>query len=258
MQFCDKNWLKLIDIKGLIAALLSYVIYQYTMEIPIEPIYVPPNDSSVHYPIVQSEVFPRRTLEFLVYFVFNCFIICIFILQHFFPRLFKKFNLMTAIWTEIVCVSAASSVTCFAKSYVGWPRPTMYTKCGYNATYETCKLQGRKRDKEFISWPSAHATLAGSAGIFMACFFQATCKSDDLLISLLSTVFLAFSVYVCGSRIKDFKHHPDDVTAGLIIGAGVSYFIWITTKKNIYTKEKEKTKFIHEERDVHPIESDEP
>ena len=239
MIFDSLKWSKLFDFKGFLAAFLSFLIYKYSMSLPPDPIFVPPNDSNVNFPIVNSEVFPRRSLEYLVLIGFNIFIIIIYILQHFLPHLFKYFNLMTAIWTELTCVFIASSATCFAKAYVGWPRPTMYTKCGYNSTYETCKLQGNKKNKEFISWPSAHATLATSAGVFMAFFFQATCKSQDLLISLISTIFLGFSVYVCSSRIKDFKHHPDDVTAGMVIGGGISYFIWITSKDNIYKKEKE-------------------
>ncbi|EAY21111.1 PAP2 superfamily protein [Trichomonas vaginalis G3] len=131
----------------------------------------------------------------------------------------------------------------------------MRTKCGPEANYTTCRLNGTKRDKEFISWPSAHATEAGSAGVFVAFFVQEVFVDKNLLISFASAVlFLGFGVYVGGSRIKDFKHHPDDVTAGLLIGAGVSYFIWTNMKKKIFTVEKKPIEFAPEANEMRDVE----
>ena len=172
MKICKNKVFEFIDLRSLAAACLSYYLWQLSMKIENHPIHVPQNDSNVNFPVVKSEVFPRNTLDTIVFVAFNVIIVLVYILQFFLPKIFKKINLMTAIWTEITCISVSSIITCLAKGYVGWPRPTMYAVCGYNATYETCKVKGKKREKQFISWPSSHATLACSAGIFMTCFIQ--------------------------------------------------------------------------------------
>lgn len=243
-----------LDFKNLIAACLSYLLWQFSMSTPTQPIFVPDNDPSVLYPAVQSEIFPRKTLEYTIFYGFGIFFALVAALSKLFPKFIKKFNFFTLLWAEITCISTASIITCLAKSYVGWPRPTMRTKCGENANYTTCNLKSPKRDKEFISWPSAHATEAASAGLFLALFVDAVLVDDSLFKSMLSAIlFIGFAVFVGGSRIRDFKHHPDDVTSGLLIGFLVTYYIWSSVKAKIFDVQPDPSPFTPDESGMQDI-----
>ena len=147
---------KQIDILGLFFALISIILWKVSMNKSPNPIYVPPNFSSINYP--HSTVHTPKTL--LDYFVFIGSISIIFILNflsNYFPS-WRQFNIISSIWSVIIANCFALAIACYFKSYVGWPRPDTYSVCGYNSNYETCNSS--KRDSQFLSWPSYHATQA--------------------------------------------------------------------------------------------------
>ena len=49
---------------------------------------------------------------------------------------------------------------------------------------------------------------------------------------------MAWSLWVCGTRIVDFKHRFSDVAAGMIIGTVTATFIFLVyrTSRNLYEK----------------------
>jgi len=215
-------------------AIITYVLWILSSKIPVDPIYVPPNDLTITFPIMSTESVLRTNLENYVIFGYIFIIILVFFAQMAFPKLFKKFHLFSAIFSHIISISLSGAITNACKSYVGWPRPTLFTKCGIG--YTNCTKS--QLDKEFISWPSSHSTTAMSSSSFMIMFINNIFRSANSFILLISTPFIIFALYVAGSRIKDYKHHPDDVTSGLFIGFVVTYFVFCSVKKRIFRKEK--------------------
>jgi membrane-associated phospholipid phosphatase len=106
------------------------------------------------------------------------------------------------------------------KGFVGLARPDLYAQCGYNATFAECKEKiGHAADNAFKSWPSGHSSIAMSGFLFPALFGQRLVKVKQLWVSVLFSAFIVFAFYLATTRVKDFRHHTDDVLAGFFIGS---------------------------------------
>lgn len=233
------RFIKYFNIADCVCSILCVGLWFVCMNTPTKPLHIPPNDASVTYPRASSQVFMRNTLEYLVLPGFIGIIIILFPFTYYFPKIFICFSFFTAIWVEIASVAAANAITCIFKGYVGFPRPDTFTVCGQNTQYENCTA--KKKDKQFISWPSTHATTSMSGCTYMALFIQRTVRDKYrvLFIQLIPLLFVVLGIYVGATRIRDFKHHPDDVTAGLLIGFIVPVILYIGAEKRIFPKKEE-------------------
>ena len=228
------------------------------MNTSVKPMIIPPVDPSVNYPLSSSNI-SKTFLDNLIFIGSTCLILILFIISNIFPKFIKRFYLFTAIWymISINCISLATSS--YFKSFVGWPRPDTYAVCGFNSTFETCTSL-KKREKQFLSWPSYHATQAMTGATFNALFLQKTLPKF-IIFDLLELSMILYAIYVGATRIKDYKHHPEDVTAGFLIGFIIPVFLWNGAKKRIFSKKniienhpnlQEK----HESSEILPIEVD--
>ncbi|OHS98378.1 PAP2 superfamily protein [Tritrichomonas foetus] len=230
------KFLKDIDLFNMLMAIISYILWQVSMTTQPNPMHIPPMDASVNYPLSTSKV-SKTFLDNLIFFGSISTILILYLLSLYFPKHFKKFYLFSSIWSLIMANCFSLAIASYFKSYVGWPRPDTYAVCGYNTTYETCKSS--KKDKQFLSWPSYHAAQAMAGATYLSFFIQKVLPKCVLFDMIgLSMIFSA--IYVGATRIRDFKHHPDDVTAGILVGFVVSFFMWNGAKKRIFVKKEKK------------------
>ena len=80
-----------------------------------------------------------------------------------------------------------------------------------------------------LSFPSGHASFAFQAAVFTILFLQSkysaklkmtrsSIEQSSLIIPFLQVIALSLATFTAVSRIMDYKHHPTDVLAGLLIG----------------------------------------
>lgn len=220
-----------IDFVGFIFALISIILWRIFMEKSPNPIYVPPNFSSINYPLSTSNI-SKKILDYIVFIGSISLIFILHFLSNYFTFL-RPFNIISSIWSVITANCIALAFACYFKSYVGWPRPDTYAVCGYNAVYETCNSS--KKNSQFLSWPSYHATQAMSGATFMA-FFTQKVFPPYIFFDMIGISMFFSAIYLGANRIKGYKHHPDDVTAGFLIGFIISFFVWKGSKKRIFPK----------------------
>lgn len=204
--------------------ILTYLLSYYFMKLPTNPLYIPPEDSDVNFPHLEQQTIGRNEMEFVSYLIHTGIIILLRLLAKLLPNTFRRFNTFPAIWAQLSCVCLADASANFLKGYVGRARPDTYQVCGYNTTFGTCNAKQKAANKQFLSWPSNHASFAMSGATFMTLFVQNTIANGHFCITVASTSFMLYGCYIGATRIRDFKHHTDDVTAGTVLG-----FIFGTT-----------------------------
>lgn len=235
--------IRYIDVPHMLLAVAMLALTKLSMRTPVNPMFIPPNDASVLYPKSDSHFLTKNTLEDMLFIATLSTIAVLYIASVFLDGIVNRFNIFTGVWMCLITIGLSNSFCAFFKGYVGWPRPDTYTVCGVNTTYATCKY--KKRDKQFISWPSTHSTLAMSYSTYLSLFVQKAIKQNFILVDILCILPFFFGFYVGSTRIKDYKHHPDDVTAGLLIGSLVPFFLWKTQKKIIFREKKEQKHIEH-------------
>ena len=222
---------KHFDLINFLCMIFSLLLCYFSVKIPLKPQKISFSNPLYNYP-VQNQTISGFYLNIMIRFCSTLYIFLVFFISYFLKTYFKQFQFFSALWSLFTSINLSLfSASCF-KSLVGRPRPDMYHYCGFNSTYESC--QYKEKDKEFISWPSYHAASAMSCCLFLSLFTRAIIKSNYLFISLFSYSFIFLGIYIGATRIQDNKHHPDDVTAGLFIGAITTFFIWDQAQKSIF------------------------
>lgn len=226
--------LRLVDAPHLALALIALLLQRAAERTPVHPLFAPPNDPSLMYPRAASQAFAYRTLQRALFAAAACALLALFSLSRLFPRAFRPFNFFTALWLCLVSVGVTSAFCAFFKSFVGRPRPDTYAVCGLNTTHATCAA--RRPDKQYISWPSSHAAHAVSYCAFLALFAQRAIRARCAALDAIGVGALFFGVYVSATRVRDHRHHPDDVTAGILLGALIPHFLWRTHRRILFPR----------------------
>ena len=239
------NW-KCLDLAGLGAAVACYVFYVLAMKVDPDPLFVPPDDSEVSFPKALPQTGSRQWLVKLVYVVSVAPILVFKVVSLWWPRLIRPFRVFTCVWAVLACLHLSNATAALMKGYVGRARPDTYAVCGYNATGATCNVTKRKvLVNQFLSWPSNHAACSMSGPTYTTLFSQAVVRRPHSLLLVASLAFMVYGVYVGVTRIRDYKHHPDDVIAGLFIGFVFAVVVWEGVRKRVFEEE-----VVEEQNDV--------
>lgn len=239
------RWPQFADIPNLICTIVAIVAFVASNFSPLKPLYVPENDSLSDYPYPGKEQISTIICAVIVFATGIVLIIAFFFISSKWRKFFKTFNPFTAIYTFITIVAVTNVCVNLFKSYVGRPRPDLYARCGVkNATYDNCPGIDSKSTKkdEFKSFPSGHSATSMSGFTFLALFLQKCVKTRKLWVTLLCSGFLLIAFYIGATRIRDYRHHTDDVLAGLFVGFLFCYIVWWRTYKEIFRKKKISTK----------------
>lgn len=229
-----------LDKRNMILSIILFVLYGITsVAIPPNPLYIPPNDS--------LSMFENRasTLNYawVILFVFGGQLLLALGANHLsekYPSFFRDCNPYKVMWGLCICFCTTGIITSIFKAYVGRARPDVYDVCGKEATYETCKETGKfSRNDEFFSWPSGHASTAISGTLYMSLFLNKCIKHRHLGICIAVVMILCFGIYSGATRIVDFRHHTDDVAAGLFVGFIVTYLIWNNSEEEVFSEDNE-------------------
>lgn len=242
---CEKfDWKKLIDPFNIIPAAISIILWIVAHYIPLKPLYVPPNDSQSMFPKVEKSTVSNNLVTILIFAVSIIFFIIFYIITIKFPhcKYISHFSPFTALYALVTAVCLTGFFTNVLKFYVGRPRPDMYAWCNSTtAQYETCtNISKSKQQGEFVSWPSGHSSNSMSGGIFICLFLQKLLRIRKLWWTLICSLFIFAAVFVACSRVVDYRHHPDDIVAGMFLGFLITIFVWQRSYKSIFFKSKEK------------------
>jgi phosphatidate phosphatase len=162
-------------------------------------------------------------------------IVASYFLSNSFPAVLHKFRLCSAIWMCISSWLIVMLITEISKRYVGRPRPDIYARCGKDAEYQQCRSAiGDDADDEFKSWPSGHASMSMFGGAFAGLFFQRVVVSNQLWVAVIGAACTLLGFGVGATRIRDFRHHTDDVLAGLFLGWVCTYGVWSMARKRVF------------------------
>jgi len=99
------------------------------------------------------------------------------------------------------------------------------------------------------SFPSGHASLSMCSAVFIMCYTwrRAPSAPPHLGRLFLIFIFLASAGAVCGSRVMDYMHHPEDVAFGFLVGSVValtSSYVWWTAVDSLEFPEPKKQKTV--------------
>ncbi|KAH0789447.1 PAP2 superfamily protein [Histomonas meleagridis] len=202
------------------------------------PLYVPENDSLSMFPHVDHHIVPTWLLNFLCISISIVILIIALVLLKFLPKYFVDFRVFTLIWVFVIVAANNLSVTEILKRYAGRPRPDVYAVCGNNTQHKDCtNVKESTRDNQYKSWPSGHSSTSMSTFYLVGCFIQNFCKKLPAVSSFVGLLFILLALMIGATRIRDFRHHTDDVLAGLFIGYLVAAFFWRKTKYDVFIDE---------------------
>lgn len=224
-----------IDLPDLIVLGVTAVLAVITfLTTKLNPLYVPENDSLSNFPIPNRETVPGVILFPILILVPEVTFVIFYFLNKKFPNIFATFNIYGATWNLITSQLAVQLLTEVIKSYVGRARPDMYSRCGYNAQYGTCNQTGYVLSDSFKSFPSGHASGSMSAMYFCSVFVLKVVSNNSIFVSLAALLYILLGLYIGSTRIRDFRHHVDDVVAGFFVGYIITNIIWKNAKKRIF------------------------
>ncbi|EAY04522.1 PAP2 superfamily protein [Trichomonas vaginalis G3] len=239
-EYVKNNWKKL-DIPNMIIAGMMCSIYEILFYfVNSDPLYVPPEDSNSQFPYRSSTVaFDKLMLyQFFIYF-FS--IIAAYLLQRFFPRFFRKFRPFTLAWNIVTIEFSTGIIISIFKNYVGRARPNVFDSCNStNVNGGKSNCPKAKTDEyyyeSFRSWPSVHSQMGVSGMTVLGLFIQRLIKTKNMFGILISSAPILYGFYVGATIIRDFKHHPDDVLAGFVVGFVWALIGWDIMNDSIFKK----------------------
>jgi len=127
-----------------------------------------------------------------------------------------------------VCNSNSSSLAENGECGV-WARPVYVSDwtCPGNPALFSSPTEREHRIREAsLSFPSGHASLAWYGMVFGAGYlhlaYSSTHRRFTLPIGVVQVALLVYGLVVAVSRVTDNKHHPTDVLAGAVLGAGAA------------------------------------
>jgi len=127
------------------------------------------------------------------------------------------------------------TMTAIGKFSVGRLRPHFFAGCqpefsqpceglnglsNYITDYECLGSDSKVINDMRLSFPSGHASFSTFVGVYLALYIRARLTWDCswLLRHVIGAMSLYTSLYVCLTRISDYKHHWSDVLAGSFLG----------------------------------------
>lgn len=135
----------------------------------------------------------------------------------------------------------SQSITDISKFTIGRLRPHFLDICKPDPTKFTCTDQNNLyvyvenitctgTDDEHLlldarlSFPSGHSSMAAYCAVFLVFYLQArfNWKGSQLLRHLAQVACIYGAIFVCLSRVSDYKHHWSDVLGGSFIGTFVA------------------------------------
>lgn len=217
-----KRILIFIDVPDMILSIITIAVWLGLSSLEPNYLYIPPHDSNSMFPASTSG-FSYVLLCCIVFGGFSVLLIICYFIARFYPKYFREFQLFHVAWGLVFTIAMCNIFVNIPKAYVGRPRPDIYARCGGENNMANCSAKILKG--EYKSWPSGHSSTSMSGSIFMAAFFIKFMYSNPISI-IIATLFSLFGIYVGATRIRDFRHHPDDVIAGLFLGFVSAYLVW--------------------------------
>jgi phosphatidate phosphatase len=232
----DKRWSPSFDLSGLLIVLfLLLVLAIVHFAVPLTPLFVPPDDSLSNFPSPATSTISSAMCFVLVIVINAAVILPSYFLAPRYPDHLHRFSLSSAAWASSSSVLLTVAVTEILKNAVGRARPDIYSRCGHNATYKSCAaVLGSAAADEFKSWPSGHASVSMSGFLFAFLFSQKVVRAKGLWVSVAGSALIVVALYVGVTRIRDFKHHTDDVLTGFFVGFLFTWLIWTRSYKRIF------------------------
>lgn len=241
--------IRALDLVSLIPGLIFGVLYGGISTTKSHRLYTPPGSPAVKSPHPGYETIPSWAGMVIVIGADVVAGVVFFFLSRKWPNIFRKFNVFTYIWTGAFAIGATGLCTDVFKSFVGRPRPDTEAVCGAEDMNNCLNMTGLKREDQFKSWPSGHSSNAMSGLLFGAFFVQGVFVDRNLWSSMISFLYIMMAVYIGASRVVNYRHNPDDVACGFLIGAIFAIVIWENAKKRIFREfvwNKEEKGFISE------------
>lgn len=230
-----KAILRAIDLVSLIPGIVFAIIYVFLCFTNANRLYTPPDSPLVKSPHPDKETLPTWSALVIIIAADLIPAIFFFFLSKPFPNVFRKFNIFTLVWTGVLVLTANGVCTNIFKSYVGRPRPDTEAVCGSENMNDCLNARDSKREDQFKSWPSGHSSSAMSGLLFGALFVQNAFEVRGLWVSIASSLYVILAVFIGATRIRNYRHNPDDVACGFLIGAIYAFIIWDNAKKRIFT-----------------------
>jgi phosphatidate phosphatase len=232
----DIPWKEFIDIPGLVSMIVIDVIlgiFWFTLK--VQPLYLPAGDVLSDFPFLGKDTLSEGAVIGIYFSLTIVLVVGGYHLAKHFPAWFHLFNPFSAMWFFLGSAGLVILCTEFFKNYVGRPRPDLYGRCGFNTSFDDCKAQiGKDANDFFKSWPSGHSSMAMCGSTFLTMFTQKWLHKRELWAAAATSLFIFLGFFVGSTRIREFRHHPDDVLAGFFAGFVITYVMWNRMYKKIF------------------------
>lgn len=120
----------------------------------------------------------------------------------------------------------------FVKNYVGRPRPDYYD---YVKNIAANHPQKEVMAKEaFKSFPSGHSCTAASGCLSFCLILSKMLYCHDLWCIFLKIIPISYAFFIGTCRVREYRHHPDDVIAGMLFGFIITMFCHLASSYSLF------------------------
>jgi len=205
-----------------------------TTNTPVSRLSFPKNDPGMQYPFHKTTI-PMIWVSSFVFLLATLLPLISYFLSGKYPTIFKKCHLIRSISVNVFAICLTGIATNIFKSYVGRPRPHFYQRCNIDPMNDTeCNLPKADLEDIYKSWPSGHSSIAMSGSLFSCLFLLKAFRIRRAPYLFAALLLMFFPMYIGSTRIKDFKHRPDDVIAGFLLGFIISFTVFEQQKENLF------------------------
>ncbi|KAH7728184.1 phosphatidate phosphatase-like protein [Aphelenchoides avenae] len=135
----------------------------------------------------------------------------------------------------VICSNLATSIACgLGKRTISRLRPNFISVCqpdlrdlcppDSHSYVENYTCFGTDDEDEYFAFPSGHSAHAINFGVFLILYTHKRMKIPEAAKSFIHFFLFLLSLFICLSRVRDYKHRLSDVCGGVLLGGIFALF----------------------------------
>lgn len=206
-------------------------------------LFIPENDSLSSFPYKNTGMSGGMNLTIVTVVPIVVYLIIYFIAKYAKnPKYIRDFDIIEVICCHLCSITFAGDICHVLKTYIGRARPDYYSfandilsgSIDMDKSIENDREKQELKKEAFKSFPSGHSCTSASGCLFFSLSLIGIIEHNRAWSITLKLLPLAYAFYIGSMRIREYRHHTDDVVAGFLIGFLISIIFYIASYSSVY------------------------
>jgi phosphatidate phosphatase len=132
----------------------------------------------------------------------------------------------THLATSVACGLGKRTISRLRPNFLSVCQPNLEQLCPPDAHHyvENYTCNGVDNMDEYFSFPSGHSAHSAAFVVFLIIYLQKRLKVHGTIKALAHFFLFLLSLFICLSRVRDYKHRLSDVCGGVLLGSLFGFF----------------------------------